>query len=307
LRWRWIIIRIGTALLFALVTGLLLGRRFLRPLRELSDGARALRDGNYQHRIALAGDDEFAEVAAVMNDMAQQVSGHIARVEADAQRRQQLLADVAHELRNPVMTLRTMSGALEEGLADDPSRQQRAVGSLVRASDRLLHLVTDLMVLAKLDLRELPLHRQLVDLRELAESIITAHQPVAHQAGIVLHDIEPGAPVMANVDPDRLGQVLDNLLNNAISYAGKGAKIFIRLHAGKPLRITVQDTGVGIPAEHLPFIFDPFYRVDSARSPRDQHSGLGLRIARGLVEAHGGTLTLASAPGQGVTSTITLP
>jgi len=298
--------RIAIALGLAVLAGAWLGWRFLRPLTELSQGARMFHAGAFSHRIPVRGGDEFSELATSMNEMAGRVSRQIADLEADGKRRQQILADVAHELRNPVMTLRTMSGALEEGLAEDPERRARALRSMVRTSDRLFHLVTDLLELAKLDLRELPLHRRPVELRELLAAGLQSHAAAARQAGIILLPVE-GPPLTARVDPDRLTQVIDNLLDNAISYAGPGARVRAELLDGDPLRLLIADTGRGIPARHLPYIFDPFYRANAARPAGDDHSGLGLRIARSLVEAHGGALTLASTEGKGTTVTVTLP
>lgn len=304
---RNVILRGVIALLLAVMTGLILGKRFTTPLLELARGARAYQAGAFKYRIRLHGQNEFTEVADAMNGMARQVSQQITRLEEDAARRRHLLADVAHELRGPTTTLRTMAGALEEGLADDPERRGRAIQSLARTSDRMLHLVTDLLELAKLDLHELPIHQQPVDARELAEASLLQHAARAKSAGVLLHPVERGASLMISADPDRLSQVLDNLLDNAISHAGRGAEVAITFTDDDPLRITVVDTGQGIPARHLPYIFDAFYRVDAARSPKDKHSGLGLRISRGLIEAHGGTLTLESREGQGTRAIISLP
>jgi len=295
------------ALLLAFVTSAWLSRRFTRSLAELTHGARAFIAGKFTHRIPVDGEDEFAQVATAMNELADRVSAQIADLEEDAQRRRQLLADVAHELRTPVTTMRTMAGALEEGLADDPERHRRAINSLVRTSDRLQHLVTDLLQLAKLDLHELPLLKQPVDVRALADSCVEAHTEAAHEAGVRLQPVEAGPPCMVNADADRLAQVLDNLLNNAISYAGSDVDVRVVIECGDPTRIIVADTGQGISPRHLPYLFDPFYRADAVRSPRDQHSGLGLRIARGIIETHGGTLTLESREGHGTQAIITLP
>ncbi len=118
----------------------------------------------------------------------------------------------------------------------------------------------------------------------------------------------PGDPLPLTVDPNRFAQVLDNLIDNAISYAGAGASVSIELSRDpQATRVIVHDTGQGIPAAHLPFIFDPFYRVDKTRSPRDNHSGLGLRISRALVAAQGGTLEITSREGDGVHACIRLP
>jgi len=302
-----ILARAFVALLFALLAGAWLSRKFTRPLSELSHGAQVLQSGNFDYRLPVHGGDEFTQVSLAMNGMAERVAGQIGHLEEEARRRQQFLADVAHELRSPVTTMRTMAGALEEGLAEDPERHTRAITALVRTSDRLQHLVTDLLELAKLDLHELPMHRQPVDIRELAGACLQAHVPAAAQAGIVLQPVAPGAPLMLEADPDRLAQVLDNLLENAINYAGSGAQVTITLDDGDPVRLMVADTGQGIPARHLPYLFDAFYRVDSSRTPGQSPSGLGLRITRGLVEAHGGTLTLDSEVGKGTRVTVSLP
>lgn len=300
-------LRALVALLLALGTGAWLSRRFTRPLTKLAEGAAAYESGNLGHRISMEGSDEFSHVAEAMNQMAETVSGQIGRLEEDAKRRRQFLADIAHELRGPVTTMRTMAGALQDGLASDPERMDRAAGSLVRTSDRLLRLVTDLLELSKLDLRELPINRQEVDIRELAAAAISSHAASALQAGITLHAVAPGASIRASIDPNRITQVLDNLLDNAISYAGEGAEVRVAIEDGDPLRLIITDTGRGIPADHLPNIFEPFYRADPARTPDDAHSGLGLRIARGIVEAHGGTLEIGSVEGVGTRAVINLP
>ncbi|MCE5315001.1 MAG: HAMP domain-containing sensor histidine kinase [Armatimonadota bacterium] len=305
----WILIysRVATALILALVAGTWLGRTFTRPLSALAAGAKAFHSGNLGHRIEVEGDDEFTQVASAMNEMASRVSNQISRLERDAERRRQLLADVAHELRSPVTTMQTMSGALADGVADDPQRRERAVTSLVNVSDRLANLVSDLLELAKLDLQELPLHPKRIDLREVASKCVQACMQRAGDTGIILMPVPSGSPVMINADPDRIAQVLDNLLDNAISYAGQDAQVNVDLIDSDPVKIMVSDNGHGISEEHISHIFDAFYRADAARTPGDSHSGLGLRIARGLIEAHGGKLTLTSKECKGTRVEITLP
>lgn len=304
---RTLIARVVIVFLLAVLAGKWMSGRFSSRLEDLASGAGAFDSGNFSHRIAESGNDEFARVASAMNQMADRVSKQIAALEDDAERRRQFLADVAHELRSPVATIRTMAGAMQDGVADDPVRRERAVGSLVRSSERLLNLVTDLLELAKLDLRELPINPRRVDLRGLVAAAVDTQTAAAANACITLHPLEPGAPVIANVDPDRLMQVLDNLLNNAISYAGQGAQVQVTVETGDQIKITIADTGVGISPDHLPHVFDSFYRVNTARTPSEGHSGLGLRISRGLVEAHGGQLTLTSTESNGTTAVITLP
>jgi signal transduction histidine kinase len=294
-----------TAALCILV-GWWVGRRITQPLAALAEGARALHETHFAHRVRLSGNDEFAEVAASMNEMAERVGEQMSALEEDARRRRQVLADVAHELRSPVATLKAMTAALRDGVANEPERRVEALTRMHDSAGRMERLVSDLLEVSRLDLHEVPLVRAPVDLRELAEDAVYTHARAAEQAGVVLEPAEEGEPVMVEADRLRLSQALDNLVENAVAYAGSGAAVRVRVQSGPP-RLTVEDTGVGIASKHLPFLFDAFYRADAARTPGGTHSGLGLRIARGLVEAHGGTLTLESEEGHGTRARITLP
>lgn len=300
-------VRLAIAALLALVTSAWLSRRFTRPLMELSKGAEAFQAGDLGYRIPAQGDNEFAGVAHAMNDMAERVADQIGRLEQDARSRRQFLANVAHELRSPITTMRTMAGALDEGLAENPERRKRATGALVRTSERMLRLVTELLELARLDLKALPLSISEVDLREVIRTCVLSHEPQVAEAGMTIGVSLPEGPIKAVVDSDRLLQVLDNLVENAISYAGRGAELRISLGPGDPAKVVIADTGRGIPSKDLPLIFDPFYRIDPARTPGGSHSGLGLSIARGLIQAHGGTLDVTSAEGLGTAFTISIP
>ncbi|MEN6521359.1 MAG: HAMP domain-containing sensor histidine kinase [Armatimonadota bacterium] len=304
---RSLILRLAVALGLAVLAGAWLGRRFTRPLTQLAEGAEAFQSGDFNYRIPAKGKSEFTEVATAMNVMAQQVSDQISHLEEDAERRRQFLADIAHELRSPVTTMRTMAGALQDGLADKPERRDRAVTALVGTSERLLRLVQDLMELAKLDLEDFPLDIRQADMRELIESVIRSHDDEAATAGIVLHPLEGTSSVTASIDPDRITQVLNNVVENAISYAGKGAELKIRLEGKNPIKIIISDTGKGIKAVDMPYVFDPFYRADAARTPGNCHSGLGLSIACRLVEAHGGQFSISSIEDKGTTVTILIP
>ena len=311
-------VQLAIAVLLSLAAGALLSRRFTRPLARLAEGARALQSGRLDHRIPLEGTDEFGRVAVSMNEMAERIEAQIAALEAEGRRRQHLLADVAHELRSPVARLKTMAEAFRDGLASQPERSQRASQAMVESADRMERLVNDLLELARLDLHELPLECQPVDLRALAADRLQAHAEAAEAAGMKIQPVEAGDPVLVSGDRRRLAQVLDNLVANAVSYAGPGAQVRVTITPGDPLAdpsgrhghavaVIVADTGRGIAPEHLPYVFDAFYRADPARTPGDQHSGLGLRIARGLAEAHGGALRVESAEGQGTRAILTLP
>lgn len=304
---RWLLLRLVISFGLAIAAALWLGRQFTRPLMQLARGAAAFHSGDFKYRIPAKGKNEFAAVAAAMNDMAQQVSEHINKLEMDAERRRQFLADIAHEFRSPVATMRTMAGALQDGVAEEPERKAYAVSALVATSERLLRLVQDLMELAKLDLDEFPLNARQIDLQELVESAVQSHDAETAASGITLHPVESIGAVRITVDPDRIIQVLDNIIENAISYAGKGSEVRVSLKDGDPVKISISDTGKGIPASHMPYVLGPFFRADAARTPGDCHSGLGLSIACKLIEAHGGSLTITSNEGRGTRVDILIP
>jgi signal transduction histidine kinase len=302
-----LIANVLVGVILSLAAGLWLSRRFTRPLTLLAEGAAALRTGHFNHRVPLTGDDEFGRVATSMNQLAERIGDQIEALQADSRRRRQLLADVSHELRSPVATLKTMAEALRDGVAVSPERQERATQAILHSAARMERLVNDLIELARLDLEELPLHQAEIELRSEVTDCLRRHASAAEEAGLVLRPLAPGEPVTALADAHRLAQILDNLVDNAISHAGRGAEVEITIAPGDPLAITVADTGRGIAAEHLPYLFDPFYRGDAARTPGGRHSGLGLRIARGLAQAHGGDLRLESTEGKGTRAVLTLP
>ncbi len=300
-------VHLGVGLVLSVAAGIWLGRRFTRPLTMLAQGAEALRAGQLDHRVPLGGDDEFGRVATSMNQMARRLAEQIRALEADHRRRQHLLADVAHELRSPVASMKTMAEALRDGIASGPERTQRASHAIADSAARMEHLISDLLQLARLDMDELPLHRQPVDLRAAAADCLRRHAESAEEAGLRVRPMSEGEPAVVSGDPHRLAQILDNLVDNAISHAGEGAEVWVTVEAGDPVAVTVADSGRGIAAANLPYVFDSFYRGDSARSPRDRHSGLGLRIALGLARAHGGDLRIESIEGEGTRAILTMP
>ena len=238
-----LLINLGVGVLLSVAAGIWLSRRFTRPLVMLAEGASALRSGNLDHRIPVKGDDEFGHVAVSMNQMAERIEEQIRELEADARRRQQLLADVAHELRSPVARLRAMAEALRDGVASGPERSERAVRAIADSAERMERLVNDLLELARLDLEELPLYPQQLDLRAAVADAVRSHSEAAERAGMVLHRVEQGTPALVSADPHRLAQILDNVLDNAISHAGRGAEVRVAIEPGDPVTVLVTDTG----------------------------------------------------------------
>lgn len=286
----------GAVALLAAAVALVLSRRVLRPVRQLTAAAgRVAADGTVTERVPVLGSDELAALARSFNRMADSLDE--AR---DRQRRQ--IADVAHELRTPLANLRGYLEALADGvIAPTPE----LFDSLHEEALLQQRLVDDLHELALAEAGAMTYHRVRTDVTELVEACAVAHRPAAVAAGIQL-SAAAGGPAYATVDPDRLRQVVANLVTNALRATPAGGRVVlaVRACAGRVV-VDVTDTGRGIAADELPHVFDRFWRADGARTRGG--SGLGLAVARQLVADHGGTLTATSTPGAGSTFTITLP
>ncbi|MEV0225706.1 HAMP domain-containing sensor histidine kinase [Streptomyces sp. NPDC050704] len=258
--------------------------RLVRPLRALTNAARA--PSGRHLRIPVTAKDETGYLAAALNDLSER------RERTDEQRRV-MVSDIAHELRTPLTNIRGWLDAAQDGLAEPDSA---LLTSLQEEAGLLQHIVDDLQVLAAADAGTLRLHPQELDLRELIEQTMSAHQATAHAGGVetVVH-----APdnLSVHADPVRLRQILGNLLSNAIRHTPPDGRVTLsaRRVAGA-VAIEVKDTGSGIRQEDLPRVFDRFWRAEQSRSRRTGGSGLGLPIVRQLVRAHGGDVSVASRP-----------
>ncbi|GAA4610183.1 two-component system sensor histidine kinase BaeS [Actinoplanes octamycinicus] len=274
-----------------------IARRVSRPVRAITGASLQLAAGRLDVRVPAGGKDELAFLSASFNAMAE-------AVQRSEERQRRLVADVAHELRTPLSNLR---GYLE-GLADgviEPTPELFA--SLHEETLLQRRILDDLQVLALAENGDLAYNRQPLDLTELAESAVTAHRAVAGNAGLRLL-IDAPAPVEVIGDPDRLRQVLSNLLSNAIRYTDAGGQIEVRVTRDELTAIvSVRDTGVGMTPEEVSRVFDRFWRADPARHRATGGSGLGLTISRRIAEDHGGTITASSEPGLGTTFTVRLP
>lgn len=276
-------------------------RGFATPLADVMAAADAVAEGDLSVRVPVRGTGEFARLAESFNRMAEELA------RADQQRRN-LTADVAHELRTP---LQIIQGNLE-GILDgvyEPTAEHLEV--TLEETRLLTRLVEDLRTLSLAEAGQLPLVWEAVDVAELLADVGTSFSGQAEAAGIDLQVETEEAPNAGAITGDvgRLTQVLGNLLANALRYTPAGGAIVMRATARPDgVRIVVQDSGQGIPAEDLPYVFDRFWRGDRARSHKGGvGSGLGLAIARQLVQAHGGRIAIASEEGQGTTFTIDLP
>lgn len=288
------------AALAALLVGALLLRQLTRPLRRLARATEQIASGNSEPgpRLPVHSRDELGQLTSSFNRMAE-------RLEKSEQLRRQMIQDIAHELRTPLTVIQGDLQAILEGVfASTPE----AITSIHEESQRLSRLVNDLRELSLAEAGELTLSRRLMNINELIRQTATVTQPQLEGKGLKLKVELPEEPVEANVDPDRIGQVLVNLLSNAQRYTPDGGQITVRLwqQDGKAC-VSIADTGPGIAPEDLPHVFERFWRADRARARASGGSGLGLSIAKQLVEAHGGQIWVESSPGHGTTFTFTLP
>jgi len=289
------------AILLAGVAGALLARRISRPLAHLAEAAHAVSGGDLDATVSTKSDiTELRSLAEGFNSMT-------ANLRQSDQAKTAFLADVTHELRTPLTVIKGTIETLQDGALDDAEHRDRLLSSMEREADRLIRLVNELLVLTRADAGALKLSIQPLDLAELARSRSDRLEPVAERKRITLSVVGDDSGMLVAGDADRLAQVLDNLLDNAIRFAPNGSTITAKLErAGNQAQCSVHDDGAGIPAEHLPFIFERFYRVDAARSRASGGAGLGLAIARALIMAQGGNISAESAPGQGTTITFWL-
>jgi signal transduction histidine kinase len=278
------------ALAAALVLAILVAASVTGTLRRLRDAARRIAAGDFSQRVEITSPAEVAELGSSFNQMAEALE--------DGQRaRRQLLADIVHELRTPLSVIQgTAQGFLDGVIAPDAEHS-----SVIRNEAALLSkLITDLRDLSLAESGELQLEKTPSDLGDLARQAVAAVQYCAQGQGIEMQVVVAPDLPPCHVDRDRTLQIVGNLLDNALRHTPRGGSVTVRVHApaGGFLVVEVADTGEGIPSDHLPHIFERFYRVDAARA-RGGGTGLGLAIVSQLVRAQGGSVSVESEPGQG--------
>ena len=301
------------ALAVAIVVAAGLTRRTTTPLRRLTEASRDLAEGDFARRVPNDAIEEspieLAELGLQFNAMAAKLQESVEIIRRDRDRSREFLADVSHELRTPIAALRTFNELLVEGAADDPSTRKEFLETSRAQLERLDWLAQNLLELSKLDSGLVLLDLRPEDLRSAVEQAVEQSAATARRRGVELSMDRPDGPIQIRHDPVRIGQVVTNLIGNAIKFTSRGGRVRVHVEAAPEggATIEVADTGIGIDASELPRIFDRFFRGSRASEARGSGSGLGLAIVRSIVEMHGGTVTVESSLGQGSTFRVALP
>jgi two-component system OmpR family sensor kinase/two-component system sensor histidine kinase BaeS len=288
------------ALGLALIVSLALSGRLIVPLRQMTAAAQRMAAGQLSQQVPVHGKDELARLAQAFNSMS-------TSLQRSEQRRLDMTADIAHELRNPLAVQRANLEALLDGVYPLTTENLQPV---LNQTALLTRLVEDLRTLALADAGELKLEFKPVNLRHLLEAAVQQFQSQAASRNLSfeLELKQDGADLQVWGDPDRLAQVLNNLLGNSLRYTPDGGKIRVALELkDEMVELRLRDSGPGIPPEALPFIFDRFYRADRARSRAEGSTGLGLAISRQLILAHDGTIYVENHPQGGAVFIVRLP
>jgi signal transduction histidine kinase len=280
-------------------------------LEAVRAGTRQLASGKLDTVLPVDGNDEIAHLAADFNHMAaalQQATAHEREME---QARRDLIAAVSHDLRTPLAAVRAMIEALVDGMVDDPPTKTRYLQAVQHEITHLSQLVDDLFELAQIDAGVLRLNLEQASLHDVLSDTLASFQPQAQQQGVRLVGAVHGDVDLVLINPPKLQRVLDNLLGNALRHTPADGTICVRAAPrGALVEVEVADTGDGIPPEDLPHVFERSFRGEKSRTRQGlagvSGAGLGLAIARGLIEAHGGTMSVSSEPEQGACFRFTL-
>jgi len=295
---RFLIIGGLLAIGIALIITFWISRRISAPVRVLTNSAKQLGQGDFSQRVPFSGKGEIGELGTAFNVMADDL-------QHNETLRRNMVADTAHELRTPLSNIRGYLEAIRDGVVQPDSN---TINSLYEEAVLLSRLVEDLQDLALAEAGELKLVKQTVGINEVVNQSVTAIQPQAQAKSISVTSSLPESSPLVEIDFHRILQVLHNLLDNALAHTPAGGSVMVTLIPHfSTVDIAVEDTGEGIPVEEIPNIFERFYRVDKSRTRATGGHGLGLTIAKRLVEAHQGTISVTSEVGKGSRFTVSLP
>jgi len=278
------------------------------PVSQIKAVAERLARGEHEARVSLPPDTELGRLGRLLNLIAERFQHDIVELKRLEQIRKDFVANVSHELRTPLATIKSFAETLTSGAIEDKENRVEFVNVIENSADRMTALVDDLLQLSALESGKMPPNFEPLSLMRIAGEVTASLKPLAGKKEIVLR-LEPFHDVPeVRADKNQLKQVFTNLLDNAVKFSGEKGTVRIWAEAkNRGVSVSIQDTGVGIPADDLPRIFERFYRVDKARSREAGGTGLGLAIVKHIIEIHGGSISVESRPGAGSTFRFTLP
>jgi signal transduction histidine kinase len=280
-----------------------LARGMTKPLRDMANATRRMARGDYSARVETASRDEVGALAEAFNRMS-------AELESLERLRRELVANVSHELKTPATSLKLLAESLEQTLDEDPVQARLFAAQLRQETERLAHLISDLLDLTRLESQEPADYPTLVDVRGVLMTVLARMRRVAREKDIILQWKRFGKAARYTVygDETQLTSMFTNLVDNAVKYTPPGGRVeVVGGSEGSEIIIKISDTGIGIPEDRISRIFERFYRVDRARSKATGGTGLGLSIVRHVAQNHGGRVTVESTPNEGSTFTVYLP
>jgi len=299
------------AFVISILLAYLIARSIAKPLQRITLATEKIARGDYDQQLNITSPDEVRRLATSFNVMTQEVK-------ASRQAQRDFVANVSHELKTPLTSIQGFSQAILDGTARDGEAQRHAAQVINDEAERMARLVNELLDLAKLDAGQIVMAQEPVDMGQLLRGCVEKLTPQAGQGGVELK-LDLGALPLLSGDNDRLAQVFTNLVDNALKHTPQGGRVTVaaREVISRPARkgekavptieVSVADTGSGIPPEDLSRIFERFYQVDKSRHRKDRGAGLGLAIAKEIVQAHGGQIKAESVVGVGTKFTVTLP
>lgn len=290
----------GVGVLLALGLGWTLAQRVSIPIWEMLQVAEAMRNGKYSERVRTITHDEIGRLGDTLNRLGAELTNKISELHRLETVRRDFVANVSHEIKTPLTSIKGYVETLLNGAVEDPVNSVRFLEKIERNAERLTNLVQDLLSLAKIEATEGTVKLQAIDWVEVVSSVMARNEDAMQKKQLRVRADLPSSPMRVMGDREAMTQVIDNLLTNAIKYTPEGGRISVSLASrGIWGKLTVADTGIGIPAEHLHRIFERFYRVDKARSRELGGTGLGLSIVKHLVSAMGGEVHVESTVGVG--------
>ena len=301
-RIRSIVIIVGLGVLLVIVTvSILVSRRITKPMAQIAQGVEQIRSGDLDAQLVISSNDEIGLVAKAVNELVQKLKSDIVQLKRLEQVRSQFLGNVSHELRTPIFAVQGYLETLLNGAVDDPAVNRSFLEKAQSNLNRLNALLEDLIKISQIESGEMKMSFRYFSINEFLESVVKEFETIAADRNVVLKlSLNTTADAEAFGDKDRLRQVLNNLISNAINYNKPGGEVVIASEKKEHgVQLSIKDTGVGIPPEHISRIFERFYRVDNDRSRELGGTGLGLAIVKHIVEAHGSQVQVESKVGEG--------